>query len=237
MHLAPACTFWLALGMFAVEWPSMQANDALLLMARRPFLYLTGKLPVTDPLLAPRSKLAVCCCACELLHGCGSYQLHLEDLKPLCLSLSCTHLDFAAVRDAITKDASVLCSCGNGFRGEHAGVLRDPAGVQPDAEGAGDREECGCRVDRHPLLARDRDASAGASLGCAVQVAADVLISCVKSHVRTPLQHAHVCAGLWVRSELGWICMVQPDQAATQAFRIPELAVTRVGQSKFMRLM
>lgn len=43
MHLAPACTFWLAVGMFIVEWPSMQANQALLLMARRPLLYLTGE--------------------------------------------------------------------------------------------------------------------------------------------------------------------------------------------------
>ena len=48
MHLAPACTFWLAVGMFIVEWPSMQANQALLLMARRPLLYLTGEQPLQD---------------------------------------------------------------------------------------------------------------------------------------------------------------------------------------------
>ena len=43
MHLAPACTFWLAVGMFAVEWPAMRENGALLLMVHRPFLYLTGR--------------------------------------------------------------------------------------------------------------------------------------------------------------------------------------------------
>ena len=42
MHLAPACTFWLAVGMFAVEWPAMQENQALLLIARKPYLYLSG---------------------------------------------------------------------------------------------------------------------------------------------------------------------------------------------------
>ena len=49
MHLAPACTFWLGLGMMLVEWPAMRANNALQLMVDRPLLYLTGTgLPMTD---------------------------------------------------------------------------------------------------------------------------------------------------------------------------------------------
>ncbi|KAK9787492.1 hypothetical protein WJX73_004769 [Symbiochloris irregularis] len=42
MYLAPACTFWLLLGMLLVEWPSMQAAGALSLLAARPFLYLSA---------------------------------------------------------------------------------------------------------------------------------------------------------------------------------------------------
>ena len=63
MHLAPACTFWLGLGMFVVEWPSMRANNALQLIANRPLLYLTGEHICT-----------VCACWLSCLPSCSELQ-------------------------------------------------------------------------------------------------------------------------------------------------------------------
>ena len=60
MHLAPACTFWLGLGMMVVEWPSMRANNALQLMATRPLLYLTGGKLRGHPLLTCGRAWARC---------------------------------------------------------------------------------------------------------------------------------------------------------------------------------
>ena len=42
MYLAPACTFWLFIGMLLVEWPAMSAANALGMMAARPFLYFSA---------------------------------------------------------------------------------------------------------------------------------------------------------------------------------------------------
>lgn len=42
MYLAPACSFWLACGVLLVEWPAMQAVNALGLMAARPYLYFSA---------------------------------------------------------------------------------------------------------------------------------------------------------------------------------------------------
>lgn len=40
MYLAPACSFWLLLGVATVEWPRMAEEDALSLIANKPLLYL-----------------------------------------------------------------------------------------------------------------------------------------------------------------------------------------------------
>lgn len=42
MHLAPACTLWLLLGVSIVEWPAMQREGALELMRAKPLLYLSA---------------------------------------------------------------------------------------------------------------------------------------------------------------------------------------------------
>lgn len=42
MYLAPACFFWLMLGVAAVEWPAMRDNQALQLIADKPFTYLAA---------------------------------------------------------------------------------------------------------------------------------------------------------------------------------------------------
>ena len=42
MYLAPACFFWLLLGVAAIEWPAMQANNALQLIADKPITYFAA---------------------------------------------------------------------------------------------------------------------------------------------------------------------------------------------------
>lgn len=42
MYLAPACTFWLAIGSAALEYSKMQEEGAFLLMAARPLKFLTA---------------------------------------------------------------------------------------------------------------------------------------------------------------------------------------------------
>lgn len=123
-------------------------------------------------------------------------------------------------------DGAVPCSCGHGLRGQHAGILRDPAGLQPDAEGAGHGEERSCGLDRHPVPPRDRDAAAGMPL---MHVASHKLPpgACLcpwpqQRHLAL-IQHGCCCAGLWVCSQPGWIWVVQSDQAAAaQALRVQQ---------------
>ena len=42
MYLAPACFFWLVLGVAAVEWPAMRENNALQLIVNRPITYFAA---------------------------------------------------------------------------------------------------------------------------------------------------------------------------------------------------
>ena len=42
MYLAPACFFWLMLGVAAVEWPAMRDNNALQLIANKPVTYFAA---------------------------------------------------------------------------------------------------------------------------------------------------------------------------------------------------
>ena len=42
MHLAPACTLWLLLGVAVLEYPLMVSEGAFGLMAAKPLLYLTA---------------------------------------------------------------------------------------------------------------------------------------------------------------------------------------------------
>lgn len=42
MHLAPACSFWLLLGVAFYEWPKMAQANALGLIAAKPLLYLAA---------------------------------------------------------------------------------------------------------------------------------------------------------------------------------------------------
>lgn len=42
MYLAPACCFWLLLGVAVVEWPRMAEEGALNLIAAKPLLYLSA---------------------------------------------------------------------------------------------------------------------------------------------------------------------------------------------------
>lgn len=42
MHLAPACSFWLLLGVAFYEWPKMAQANALSLIAAKPMLYLAA---------------------------------------------------------------------------------------------------------------------------------------------------------------------------------------------------
>ena len=42
MYLAPACSFWLLLGVAFYEWPMMAEANALGLIAAKPLLYLTA---------------------------------------------------------------------------------------------------------------------------------------------------------------------------------------------------
>ena len=42
MHLAPACSFWLLLGVAFYEWPKMAQANALSLIYAKPMLYLTA---------------------------------------------------------------------------------------------------------------------------------------------------------------------------------------------------
>ena len=42
MYLAPACSFWLLLGVALYEWPKMAAANALGLIAAKPLLYLAA---------------------------------------------------------------------------------------------------------------------------------------------------------------------------------------------------
>lgn len=42
MYLAPACFFWLMLGVAVVEWPAMRENNALQLIADKPITYLAA---------------------------------------------------------------------------------------------------------------------------------------------------------------------------------------------------
>ncbi len=42
MHLAPACSAWLLLGVAFIEWPRMAAENALGLMAAKPMMYLSA---------------------------------------------------------------------------------------------------------------------------------------------------------------------------------------------------
>ncbi|KAL3152679.1 hypothetical protein ABBQ38_012274 [Trebouxia sp. C0009 RCD-2024] len=42
MYLAPACFFWLMAGVVVLEWPTMSANNALQLIANKPFLYFAA---------------------------------------------------------------------------------------------------------------------------------------------------------------------------------------------------
>ena len=42
MHLAPACSFWLLLGVAFYEWPKMAQANALGLIYAKPLLYLAA---------------------------------------------------------------------------------------------------------------------------------------------------------------------------------------------------
>ena len=42
MHLAPACSFWLLLGVVFYEWPKMAQANALGLIYAKPLLYLAA---------------------------------------------------------------------------------------------------------------------------------------------------------------------------------------------------
>lgn len=42
MYLAPACFFWLVLGVAVVEWPAMRDNNTLQLIADKPVTYFTA---------------------------------------------------------------------------------------------------------------------------------------------------------------------------------------------------
>lgn len=42
MYLAPACFFWLMLGVAIMEWPAMRDNNALQLIADKPVTYFTA---------------------------------------------------------------------------------------------------------------------------------------------------------------------------------------------------
>ena len=42
MHLAPACSFWLLLGVAFYEWPKMAQANALSLVTAKPLLYLAA---------------------------------------------------------------------------------------------------------------------------------------------------------------------------------------------------
>ena len=42
MYLAPACFFWLMVGVAAIEWPAMRDNNALQLIISKPFWYFAA---------------------------------------------------------------------------------------------------------------------------------------------------------------------------------------------------
>ena len=42
MHLAPACSLWLALGVIFVEWRTMIAENAFQLVIEKPFIYASA---------------------------------------------------------------------------------------------------------------------------------------------------------------------------------------------------